>query len=170
VQVVKLPMAVPQAAAVGERFYLKPLLSLQDGNGQFYILAISQNLVRLLRAGRESVREVRLDNAPRCLADLKRYIEEQSQLQYHTVSGQQPGSRRTHLFHGHGAGSDEALEKRRLLEYCQMIDSAVVRGSLAIRVGTSAVCGASVVTRSRVRTRATTSAVVGVSAVVRKSP
>jgi hypothetical protein len=39
-----------------DRFHLKPLLPLLTGDGRFYILALSQNQVRLLQGTRYSVR------------------------------------------------------------------------------------------------------------------
>jgi len=41
---------------VSDRFHLKPLLPLLTGDGRFYILALSQNQVRLLQGTRYSVR------------------------------------------------------------------------------------------------------------------
>lgn len=126
--VYRLSQPVPEIVTVQDRFYLKPLLWLMDGDGEFYILALSQNSVRLMRARRERIEEVRLENAPRGLVDVLRYVDAEGQLQYHTqISGQVHG-RRTPMFHGRGVGAaDHAYDKRRLLEYCQMIDHAVSR-------------------------------------------
>ncbi len=43
----RAPITFEELLVVGNRFHTKPLLPLLSGDGQFYILAISQNEVRL---------------------------------------------------------------------------------------------------------------------------
>jgi hypothetical protein len=43
---------------VSERFHVKPLLPLLSGDGRFYVLALSQNEIRLLQGTRYSVEQV----------------------------------------------------------------------------------------------------------------
>ena len=49
-QVFHLPRAFPERCAVGDRFFLKPLLPLVAEDDVFYVLALSRNEVRLLEA------------------------------------------------------------------------------------------------------------------------
>ncbi len=44
----RLPLNFEEFVAVMDHFHIKPLLPLFTGDGQFYILALSQNEVRLL--------------------------------------------------------------------------------------------------------------------------
>ena len=55
----QVPLEVPELVVVSERFHLKPLLEL-FGDGVFYLLALSQNDVRLLQASKYSVSDVTL--------------------------------------------------------------------------------------------------------------
>src|SRR5690606_9205660 len=49
----KLPITVEEICVVNHRFYLAPLLRALSGDGRFYILALSQDDVRLLSATRD---------------------------------------------------------------------------------------------------------------------
>ncbi|WP_242040235.1 baeRF7 domain-containing protein [Anabaena subtropica] len=53
-----VPIDFAELVVVSDRFHLKPLISLLTGDGQFYILALSQNQVRLFQGTRYSVNEV----------------------------------------------------------------------------------------------------------------
>ena len=44
-----LPIPLAEQLVVAEHFYIKPLLPLLSGDGRFYVLALSQNQVRLCR-------------------------------------------------------------------------------------------------------------------------
>ena len=54
----RLPLHFEELVVVIDNFYIRPLLPLFTGDGQFYILALSQNDVRLLNGTRYSVSEV----------------------------------------------------------------------------------------------------------------
>src|SRR5438270_577432 len=51
----QLPLSLKEQVIVSDHFCLKPLLPLLINNRHFYILALSQNEVRLLKATRSSV-------------------------------------------------------------------------------------------------------------------
>jgi hypothetical protein len=63
---------------------MKPLLPLLSGDGQFYILALSQNGVRLLQGTRYSVSEVELEDIPGDLAETLRHDDHGQPLPFHT--------------------------------------------------------------------------------------
>src|SRR5665648_323857 len=56
----RLPLNFEKQVVVEDNFYIKPLLPLFTGDGHFYILALSQNEVRLLSGTRYSVSEVEI--------------------------------------------------------------------------------------------------------------
>jgi Bacterial archaeo-eukaryotic release factor family 7 len=102
------------------RYHLKPLLPLLAGDGRFYVLALSQNEVRLLGASRYSTDEVKLgDDVPESLADALKLDEPEKQLQFHTGSSGDGGAGRSAVFHGHGAKDDS---KDNILRYFRKID------------------------------------------------
>ena len=54
----RLNIPLPELVVVGNRFHISPLLPLLATDQRFYVLAISQNLVRLLRCNRFSYDEL----------------------------------------------------------------------------------------------------------------
>jgi len=113
----RLPLAVPELVVVAERFHVKPLLALYAGDGPFYVLALSQNQVRLLAGTRHSVEAVPLEGVPASLADALQREEAERGLQFHTRTPAGKGERAA-IFHGHG--DEEA--KDRLLRYFRQVD------------------------------------------------
>jgi hypothetical protein len=125
--VYRVPLELPEMVVVGEQFHLKPLVGLAVGGGRFYILALSQDAVRMFAASRFHIEPVDLPGAPRNFGELERFIVAERSMQLHSgTHDQHPGKgRRSVIFHGQGGGNDETLEKRRLVDYCNMVDGAV---------------------------------------------
>ncbi len=124
--VYRLPYSVEEMVVVGNRFHLKPLLPLLSGDGRFYVLALSQNNVRLLQGTRYSISEVDLKGVPRSLADALKYDNPEKQLQFHTKTqhhNEGKGGRRAAIYHGQGNGTDEA--KDNILRYLRQVDSGL---------------------------------------------
>src|SRR5918995_5221942 len=126
----RLPLNFEDLVVVADRYYLKPLLPLLTGDGQFYVLALSQNEVRLLRATRHSVSEVELEDVPENLSDTLRYDDQEKQLQFHSGTAGGRGGRAA-IFHGHEPDDDP---KDDILRYFRQIDRGVrelLKGSQA---------------------------------------
>ena len=115
-----LPRQFEERVVVGERFYLKPLLPLVSGDGRFYVLALSQNQVRLLEATRHSIRELPLgEEVPQSLPEALGHDWEERSLQFHSGTAASKGHRGT-IFHGHGVGKDD--EKQEIVQFCHYVD------------------------------------------------
>jgi hypothetical protein len=114
----RLPLNFEEFVAVMDHFHVKPLLPLFTGDGQFYILALSQNEVRLLNGTRYSVSEVDIGQVGGSLADAIPSVNHQMSLQLHS-SGSSGGSGSV-TFHGQGGGSDESA-KKDLLRYFRLV-------------------------------------------------
>lgn len=115
----RLPFPFQEFVVVTERFHVKPLLPLLSGDGQFYILALSQNGVRLLQGTRYSVSDIELEDIPSDLAETLRHDDRGQPLQFHTrvsaaTSGPAP------IFFGHGIGGAE--DKRNIVRYFRAVD------------------------------------------------
>jgi hypothetical protein len=134
----RLPFGVDERVVVSDRLYVKPLLSALAAEGHFYILALSQKAVRLLRATQHSIAEVPLDDLgiPRSLAEALQYDDiEKGDLQHRPSAGpgatgrtQAPGRSgrgQRHIFHGHGPGDEDA--KNDILRFFQGVDRGLVR-------------------------------------------
>jgi hypothetical protein len=117
-----LPINFQELVVVTDRFHLKPLLPLLTGDGQFYILALSQNQVRLFQGTRYSVSEIELENVPQSIAEALKYDDAEKQLQFHTGTSQ-AGGERAGMFHGQGAGNDQ--QKDNLLRYFRKVDAGL---------------------------------------------
>lgn len=66
-----LPFEVKEQTVLSNKFYTKPLITLFTGDEEYYILALSQNEVRLFKASRQTVEEIRMQNAPRNVKEMK---------------------------------------------------------------------------------------------------
>ena len=118
-----VPLDFPELVVVSDRFHLKPLLPLLTGDGQFYILALSQNQVRLCQGTRYSVKEVELEDVPTSIAEALKYDDPEKNLQFHTGTTGGGGGDRSAMFHGQGSGNDE--QKDNLLRYFRKVNAGL---------------------------------------------
>ena len=118
-----LPLDFRELLVITDRFHIKPLLPILSGDGQFYVLALSQNQVRLLQGTRQSVNEVDLEGVPKSLADALQSDVFGKQLRSHTGASVGGGDRSS-MFHGQGAGT-EVPKKDNILRYFQLIDKGL---------------------------------------------
>jgi len=116
----RVPLALDEAVVVGPRFAITPLLPLVAVDGHFYVLALSQNQVRLLRGTRHRIAETGAQGMPANLADTLREDETEQQLQLRSGGAGAAGGA---IFHGHGGVAD--AEDARLRRYVHAIDRAV---------------------------------------------
>ena len=121
----RLPLNFEELVVVIDYFHIKPLLPLFTGDGQFSILALSQNYIRLLNGTRDSVSEVDIGQVGGSLAEAIPSINHQKNLQLHTsgFTGGISGSGSA-TFHGQGGGSDES-DKNELLRYFHLVSDGL---------------------------------------------
>ena len=121
----RLPLNFDEFVAVMDHFHIKPLLPLFTGDGQFYILALSQNEVRLLNGTRDSVSEVDIGQVGGSLAEAIPSVNHQMSMQLHSSgsTGGMSGSGSV-TFHGQGGGSDESA-KKELLRYFRLVSDGL---------------------------------------------
>ncbi len=110
-RVFRAPVALPEVVVVADSFHVKPLLSLLEED-RFYVLAISQNDVRLFRMTRHWSREVDLKGVPQSMEEALKYDSPQKQLQFHTGAPSAGGARGA-MFHGHGTSEEDAKDDLR---------------------------------------------------------
>lgn len=117
----RLPIAFTDLTVLGARFHVTPLLPLLAGNGRFFVLAFSQNAVRLLQGTHYTVSEIDTNSVPKNLAEALVTHDRDEMLTFHgrRTSGGTWGA----IFSGHGVGIDDA--KDDLLLYFQKIDRAL---------------------------------------------
>jgi hypothetical protein len=117
----RLPLAIKNQLVLANRPYITPLLPFLSGAGRFFVLALSQNAVRLLQGTRHGISEVNLKGVPRNLADALLTHDRDEPLTFHArpTSGGGWGA----IFQGHGVGIDN--KKEDLLRYFQRIDQGL---------------------------------------------
>jgi hypothetical protein len=134
-----------QTIVSSHRFHLKPLLPLTTGSGRFYILALSQNNVRLFHATRDDIQEVDMGPVPRSLVEALALEDPERELQFHTSTtpsaggvgstlpgassklpghGHNQGNLRQAVFHGHSQDLDQ---KDFILRFFHKVDDGVSR-------------------------------------------
>ena len=116
----RLPLNFEELVVVMDHFHIKPLLPLFTGDGQFYILALSQNEVRLLNGTRYSVSEVDIGQVVGSLDEAIPSDDHQVNLQLHSsgAAGGMTGEGSV-TFHGQGGGSESA--KNDILRYFRLV-------------------------------------------------
>lgn len=107
----RVPLNLDELATVADRFHVKPLLPLFTGDGRFYVLAISQNAVRLLQGTRHSVDEVEVPDMPASLADALG-IDEKEGVQVRS-GGAYSKAEGGGIFHGHDVTPQEKAHIRQ---------------------------------------------------------
>jgi hypothetical protein len=117
-----LPYHFDELAVVTDRFHIKPLFRLLSGDGQYYVLALSQNQVKLFQGTRDGLDEVEWRAGPTSLAEALQFDQPEKQPQLHTVT-RGPGAEHSALFHGHGVGTDDA--KTNVLRFVRQVDQGV---------------------------------------------
>jgi hypothetical protein len=121
----RLPLSFKEFVDVDDHFYIKPLLPLITGDGQFYILALSQKEIRLLNGTRYGVSEVDTGQLVGSLEEATSFDGHQTSLQIHSsgAAGGISGSPSA-TFHGQGGGSDESA-KNDLLRYFHLVEDGL---------------------------------------------
>jgi hypothetical protein len=117
-----LPEPPPERAIVGDRFYLKPLLSHLGRSGPFYILAVSENSTKLLAGDRYRLDELEVPGLPKCL-DEALNIDTTREAVSVTTTGGRGLARRSAVFHGQGGARTH--HKADLEAYFRQIDQAL---------------------------------------------
>ncbi len=117
---IQLPFEPKERVALGDHFYLTPLLPLLDHGERFLVLALSQKNVRLLEADRHGCRELDLEDMPTSLTEALGHDWKEKTLQAHTSNGA-PG--RAAVFHGQGGITDDS--DTEIVRFCQLLDHAL---------------------------------------------
>ncbi len=118
----RLPFRVEELLIIARSYYIKPVLPLFTNNGHYYILAISQDEVRLFEGTRHSVGLIDLpDGTPQSLDEALQLDDLQKQLQFRTATSQ--GGMGGSLFHGQGPGNEE--QKVWIGKYLSLVDDGL---------------------------------------------
>jgi len=122
----QLPFSIDPLVVVADNFHIKPLLPLVSGDENFFILALSQNEIRLLHGDRMNITEVELENVPTSLQEALKMDDPERQFQFHTATAapRGVGGGRPAIFHGHGNPDEQ--DKIDLLRYFQKVNRGMM--------------------------------------------
>lgn len=124
----RLPLGFDELVVVSDRFHVKPLLPMLQACGQFLILTVSQNRVRLLEATPSALSAFTSDVLPEDLAGVLDPEVSQQALQLRTLRANVPAEDpRTHeaIFHGPQGARMEPEIRDTLLEYFGRLNRAL---------------------------------------------
>ena len=119
-RIFRLPKEFPELVVVTGRFHIKPLLALLAA-GRFYVLALSQNQVRLLEGTPHNIQEVELAGVPRSLRQTLKHDDLEKELGLHIAGRGGPKARA--VFHGHGIGGE--VDKALLERFLRQVDDGL---------------------------------------------
>ncbi len=111
-----------QFLLTGKRFHLKPLMKANRNSDAFYVLALSQNKVQLMKGQNDAFDQVDLGNVPASLEEAIRFEEGGKQLQHHVVPRARGGGGQA-IYHGHGSAFPD--EKEAILQFFKKLDTGV---------------------------------------------
>jgi hypothetical protein len=120
---IKLPFAMEPTTFIGPKFYLVPLFKLFSFDSKFYILALSQNKVRLLQCDLLDCEEVDISSLPTSLDEALQYDDIEKKNQYVMRSPGSTGGGAPGVYRGQGDGKDE--HKTNLWRFMEMLESGL---------------------------------------------
>jgi hypothetical protein len=122
----RVPLNFDELVIINDRFHVNPLLPLLQGDGRFFLLAVSQKLVRLFHGTRHSLSPLAPERLPRSLADVLDLGNYRNVLEWHSYRApglKAPDDERM-LF---GADGPEKQEEKKddILQYFRRLDDAL---------------------------------------------
>jgi hypothetical protein len=128
VRLFRLPAAVPDLVVVAPTFHTRPLMEYLQAPERFWVLALSQNEVRLWEGTVSGLTPMNLETVPTNLRTALGFQIEKDRLSMHSSGGH--GNKP--MFHGHGAGKDDT--KSELEQFFRKVDAGV-QSLLADEIG-----------------------------------
>ena len=123
-KIYRLSAGFDELAVVGKNFHVQPILPLFSGNGNFYILTLSQNQTRLFLASRDNLTEVELIDTPASMAEALQMDDLQKNVGFQTsTEGSGTGRERAAVHYGQGEVNDK---KELLRRYFQQLDDGIL--------------------------------------------
>lgn len=116
-----LPIPFETKVYVASQFYLKPLLPLYYDDGQYYVLELSQDYVKLYQATRFNFKDISDEKfVPENIDQVVGDDYESKTLQHRSAQGMSGGA----MIHGHGEGKDDV--KKELLKFYKAVDEGIL--------------------------------------------
>lgn len=132
-----LPVSFKESVSVNFRFSIRPLIPLFSSEDRFYVLALSQNAVRLIQCAHNSTIQINLAGiVPGSLAEAQSPKKSERSLQFHVGA---PGKgKESSVFQGQGP---EKLEKDNIARYFQQINKGLMQKLLRAETAPLVIAG-----------------------------
>lgn len=123
--VYRLPLEFDELVMTGRRFHLKPLFPVFASNNQYYLLALSQNQVKLYQGTHTNISEIDAREIPKSLIEVLFYEDPEKSLQHH--AGNIVGGRHDSVFHGQGRQDEDQRSRPQdqLRRFFREVDEGV---------------------------------------------
>jgi hypothetical protein len=116
------PFEFQEQCVVGKRFHITPVIEWAAADHSYYVLAISQNRVRLLHGTRDALEEVEVPGLPANRSQALAFDEPESGFQTHTGRPEIRGKEGA-VFTGQGGAPDAA--KNEIVSFFREVDRAL---------------------------------------------
>lgn len=113
----QVPIEFDEFISVSHNFYIKPLIPFWTNNGTYYVLALSQNQVRVFEATRSSIKPLNLDSIPTSLDEALKYDTLEKQFQFHVSKYKGGGAA---VYRGQSAG--EVSNRTDVVRFLRAVD------------------------------------------------
>jgi hypothetical protein len=121
-----LPLEFDELVVVTDRFHIKPLLPILNGNGRFYLLTLSQKDVKLFEGTRYNINEIEVGNLSESLDEALQDDETVQEGQMRSgASKAVTGSASAQPGQFHGQGSSDRDKHQDILQFFHLIDRAL---------------------------------------------
>lgn len=115
----ELPIPFEEMVRVSDRFYLRPIMPMMNGEGRFFVLALSQNEVKFFEGTKYSITPVIIsDLVPKDMESILINEGAKESLQHHSGGGAAA------IFHGQGRTTDEDIKNVR--KYFRRVDEGLM--------------------------------------------
>lgn len=123
----RVPLEFQELVIVSDRFHLKPLMPFLTGDGTFYLLALSQERIRLFEGSRHNIHEIQLEDVPQSVDEALLYDETAKDGQFR-ISTSRGGTDNPfpQIGSSHGQGSpDQDKPQGRILQFFHRVDESL---------------------------------------------
>lgn len=117
-----LPIWFQEFNYISDKFYLKPLIPMFNGDGRFFILSLSLGDIHFYEATRHTITDIIIsDLIPENLDEILETSDSQKSLQFRSNQSSQGGA----IFHGQGVGKDN--RNSEISKYFRAVDKGLMK-------------------------------------------
>jgi hypothetical protein len=121
VKIFRTPSSFMQTVMIGDHFFMKPILPMITSHMKYYVLDLNLSGVRLFSGSRYLFSRIESDTLPGPIENVLLHDFGEKHTQFYGRS--MPGDSESPVVYGYGRDPDG--QKRRLMEYFQIVNNAV---------------------------------------------